>query len=66
MDLLHSTWFWVLIIAGPAVTAIGTLARMARQAKQQGPIKLPPGVIPGTYATDKPDDDEDDWPARKP
>lgn len=64
MDLLHSTWFWVLMIIGPIVTVVGTLARLS---KKQGPIKLPPGVIPGTYATDKQDDDEDDdWPARKP
>jgi len=64
MDLLHSTWFWILMIAGPFVTVVGTLARLS---KKQGPIKLPPGVIPGTCATDKQDDDEeDDWPQKKP
>ncbi|WP_174873809.1 hypothetical protein [Vogesella oryzae] len=64
MDLLHSTWFWVLAIVGPIVSVIGTLAKLS---KKQGPIKLPPGVIPGTYATDKQDDeDKADGAAKKP
>jgi len=29
-NLLHSTWFWLVIIASPAVTMIGILARLLR------------------------------------
>lgn len=47
MNLLHETWFWVLIIVAPVGTVIATLARMS---KKSGDGKLPPGVIPGTYA----------------
>lgn len=31
MSLLHSTWFWVLIILGPVGTVIGILSRLARR-----------------------------------
>ena len=56
MDLLHNTWFWVIIIAAPVATIIGTLARMSQK---QPPLKLPPGVAPGTYAPAKPKADKD-------
>jgi hypothetical protein len=29
-NLLHSTWFWLVIIASPAVTMIGIMARLLR------------------------------------
>lgn len=48
MDIFHSTWFWIIIIAAPAGTIITTLARLSQK---QPPIKLPPGVAPGTYAS---------------
>lgn len=56
MDLLHSTWLWVIIIAAPIATIIGTLARMSQK---QPPLNLPPGVAPGTYAPAKPKVDKD-------
>lgn len=59
MNLLHETWFWVLIIAAPAGTVIATLARMS---KKTGDGKLPPGVIPGTYAPSS----KDGSPYRRP
>jgi hypothetical protein len=31
MNLLHSTWFWMLIILGPIGTVIGILSRLARR-----------------------------------
>ena len=40
MDLVHSTWFWVLIMGAPAVGAIGTLIRLSRR---EPPPDLPPG-----------------------
>lgn len=43
MDLLHSTWFWVFIIAAPLVGAVSTLIRLARKSE---PPVLPPGVVP--------------------
>jgi hypothetical protein len=54
MDVLHSTWFWVAIIAAPAITVVGVLARLA---KREPPIQLPPGVAPLAW------DDEEDAPA---
>lgn len=42
MNLLHATWFWVLIIAGPIATVAGILARLARFE--------PPPQIPGRLA----------------
>ena len=43
MNWAHSSWFWIAIIAAPLVTVVGTLARLARK---EPPIKLPPGVVP--------------------
>ncbi|AXE36555.1 hypothetical protein [Chromobacterium phragmitis] len=43
MDVLHSTWFWLAVIAAPAITAVGVLARLARR---EPPIELPPGARP--------------------
>jgi len=59
MNLLHETWFWVLIIVAPVGTVIATLARMS---KKTGDTKLPPGVIPGTYAPSS----KDGSPYRRP
>lgn len=59
MDLLHSTWFWVLMIVAPVGTVIATLARMSRKT---GDGKLPPGVLPGTYAPSS----KDGSPYRRP
>ncbi|KUM03899.1 hypothetical protein KIF53_06645 [Chromobacterium subtsugae] len=55
MDVLHATWFWVAVIAAPAIALIGTLARLARK---EPPIKLPSGVAPLRW-----DDDEEDAPS---
>ncbi|OHX14465.1 hypothetical protein [Chromobacterium sphagni] len=55
MDVLHATWFWVVVIAAPAIALIGTLARLARK---EPPIKLPPGVVPLRW-----EDDEEDAPS---
>lgn len=30
MDIMHSTLFWIVIAAAPAVTAFGILVRLAR------------------------------------
>jgi hypothetical protein len=54
MELLHHTWFWVVIIVGPIATVVGILARLA---KREPPPDLPPGVKPLGFD----DDDEDDW-----
>ena len=55
MDLLHSTWVWILLIAAPIATVIGTLARISHKQPDR---ELPPGVIPGTYAKRKTVDDD--------
>ncbi|WP_293765040.1 hypothetical protein [uncultured Aquitalea sp.] len=55
MDILHSTWFWVAVIVGLAVSTIGTLARLSRQ---EGPIELPPGVKPQAWDDDKDEDEQ--------
>ncbi|AOZ52319.1 hypothetical protein [Chromobacterium vaccinii] len=55
MDVLHSTWFWLAVIAAPAILVIGTLARLARR---EPPVKLPPGVKPLGW------DEEDDVPEK--
>jgi hypothetical protein len=31
MNVLHTTWFWLLIILGPVFTVLGILARLARK-----------------------------------
>ncbi|MDF0606960.1 hypothetical protein HZU77_015090 [Neisseriaceae bacterium TC5R-5] len=31
MDFVHSTWFWLLLIVGPAFTVLTTLIRLARR-----------------------------------
>ncbi|MDC7708535.1 hypothetical protein [Vogesella indigofera] len=57
MDLLHSTWFWIVIIGAPLGTIITTLARLSQK---QPPIELPPGVAPGTYTRrEQAEQDED-------
>lgn len=53
MDLIHETWFWVLIIAGPIAVVVATLARLA---KREPPPDLPPSV----HALGFPEDEEDD------
>ncbi|UTH73007.1 hypothetical protein [Chromobacterium sp. IIBBL 290-4] len=55
MDVLHATWFWVVIIVAPALAVVGTLARLARR---EPPIKLPPGVRAQAW-----DDEEEDAPS---
>lgn len=55
MDVLHSTWFWLAVIAAPAITAVGVLARLARR---EPPVELPPGVKPLGW-----DGDEEDAPS---
>ncbi|MBV8046119.1 MAG: hypothetical protein JO171_03140 [Paludibacterium sp.] len=30
MNLLHATWFWALVIAGPIATVVAILARLSR------------------------------------
>lgn len=57
MDLVHSTWFWVLIMGAPAVGAIGTLIRLSRR---EPPPDLPPGVKSQPYANDDSDKEEGD------
>ncbi|RXZ45020.1 hypothetical protein [Crenobacter cavernae] len=37
-------WLWLLLIVGPIVTVIGTLARLA---KKEPPPDLPDSAIPG-------------------
>lgn len=59
MDLLHSTWFWLIIIGAPLGTAIATLARLSQK---QPPLDLPPGVAPGTYAKREQKEKDDDKP----
>lgn len=49
MDLLHSTWFWVVIILAPAVTVIGILARLARLEPLPDWV---PAVQPGSEPSD--------------
>ncbi|MCW3481494.1 hypothetical protein OL229_18310 [Neisseriaceae bacterium JH1-16] len=67
--MLHSIWFWVVIILAPIATVVGTLARLA---KREPPMQLPPGVAPGTYRRfdDDPPEDEvapyKDTPPRQP
>lgn len=53
MALLHSTWFWILVIGAPLITIVSTLVRLARK---EPPIELPPGVVPKPWSDD--DDDE--------
>ncbi|WP_024301587.1 hypothetical protein [Pseudogulbenkiania sp. MAI-1] len=60
MDIVHETWFWVVVIGAPLVSALGLLARLARK---EPPIELPPGVVPQPYAFDE--EEEDDW-GKKP
>lgn len=31
MDILHETWFWIVLIAAPIITVAGILARLARR-----------------------------------
>jgi hypothetical protein len=33
MTLLHSTWFWWVIILSPIATVVGILARLARSGR---------------------------------
>lgn len=55
MDLIHETWFWVLIIVGPIGVVVATLARLA---KREPPPDLPPSV----HALGFDDEEqEDDW-----
>lgn len=54
MDLMHSTLFWILIAAAPAVTALGILIRLARR---EPPPDLPPGVKPLGRDDENQDDD---------
>ncbi|KMJ54668.1 hypothetical protein ACG97_02745 [Vogesella sp. EB] len=61
MDLLHSTWFWIVIIGAPLGTVLGTLARLSQK---QPPIELPPGVAPGTYARREQAEQDDDVASR--
>ncbi|TDR73570.1 hypothetical protein [Paludibacterium purpuratum] len=42
MNLLHSTWFWGLIIAGPFATVVAILARLSRL---EPPPTLPDRVV---------------------
>ncbi|POZ60555.1 hypothetical protein [Chromobacterium alticapitis] len=53
MDVLHSTWFWVAVIAAPVATVVGILSRLSRR---EPPIELPPGVRPLRW------DEEEDAP----
>ncbi|MGR2661345.1 hypothetical protein [Chromobacterium haemolyticum] len=57
MDLMHSTLFWVIIAAAPAVTALGILIRLARR---EPPPELPASVKP--LAWDDEDQDGDAGP----
>lgn len=54
MDLMHSTLFWVVIAAAPAVTALGILIRLARR---EPPPELPPSVKPLGWDEEDKDDD---------
>lgn len=38
MNLLHSTWFWVIVIASPVVTVVGILVRLLHP----DPVATPP------------------------
>ncbi|MBN3005550.1 hypothetical protein HNO92_003732 [Chromobacterium alkanivorans] len=58
MDLMHSTLFWIVIAAAPAVTALGILIRLARR---EPPPDLPAGVKPLGW-----DDEERDEDAEPP
>lgn len=41
MNLLHSDWFWVLIIAGPVASVIGILSRLARSGRDRPGLQQP-------------------------
>lgn len=58
MDIVHETWFWVVVIGAPLVSALGLLARLARK---EPPIELPPGVVPQPYTFDEEEEGDNAW-----
>ena len=36
MNVLHTTWFWLVLILGPIGTVVGILARLARSTPPPG------------------------------